>query len=75
MSVDLTNAEDSTPLHLSALNGNLEATKFLVGRGAALNKTNKSGYTPLMMAETYGKSEVYLCISEICADINIRDAD
>jgi ankyrin repeat protein len=29
MCVDLTNTEDSTPLHLSAFNGNLEATKLL----------------------------------------------
>ena len=29
MSVDLTNAEDSTPLHFLASEGNLEATKAL----------------------------------------------
>jgi hypothetical protein len=36
MSVDLTNAEDSIPLHLSALIGNLAATKALCKRGAPL---------------------------------------
>jgi ankyrin repeat protein len=34
MSVDLTNAEDFTPLHLTSLIGNLEATKALCKSGA-----------------------------------------
>lgn len=36
MSVDLTNAEDSMPLHFSALIGGLEATKALCKIGAPL---------------------------------------
>jgi len=34
-SVTLTNKDDSTPLHISTKFGHLEATKSLVGRGAA----------------------------------------
>jgi ankyrin repeat protein len=45
MSVDLTNAEDSMLLHLSALTGNLEATKALVKKGAPLNNANKNDAT------------------------------
>jgi ankyrin repeat protein len=41
MSVNVTNTEDSTPLHIAAQFGNLEATKTLVERGAAINITNK----------------------------------
>jgi ankyrin repeat protein len=48
MSVDLTNAEDSTPLHLSAVTGNLEAVKARIERGAPLNNANKDGATPLL---------------------------
>jgi ankyrin repeat protein len=47
--VDLTNAEESVPLHLSALTGNLEATKVCVKRGAPLNNANKDGATPLLL--------------------------
>ena len=48
MSVDLTNAEDSTLLHLSTVTGNLEAMKAHVERGAPLHNANKYGATPLL---------------------------
>jgi len=48
MSVDLTNTEDSTLLHLSAVTGNLEAMTAHVKRGASLNNANKDGPTPLL---------------------------
>ena len=48
MSVDLTNAEESTVVHLSAVTGNLEAMKAHVERGAPLNNANKDGTTPLL---------------------------
>jgi ankyrin repeat protein len=48
MYVDLTNAEDSTPLHVSAVTDNLEAMKAHVERGAPLNNDNKGGTTLLL---------------------------
>jgi ankyrin repeat protein len=57
MSVAVTNAEDSTPLHFSALNGNLEARKTLVERRALLNKANKNGDTLLRLAARNGTEE------------------
>jgi ankyrin repeat protein len=48
MYVDLTNAEDSTPLHLSAVNDNLEAMKVHVVSGAPLKNANKDGATLLL---------------------------
>jgi ankyrin repeat protein len=41
LSVKLTDADDSTPLHVSAAFGLLETTKIMVEEGAAINKTNK----------------------------------
>jgi ankyrin repeat protein len=73
MSVDMTNADDYTPLHISAAKGNLEATKVLVERGADLNKANKYGNTPLIVAALTGKLEVCRYLTENGADINIRD--
>jgi len=37
MSVASSNADDSTPLHISYRYGNIEATKTLVERGAAVD--------------------------------------
>jgi ankyrin repeat protein len=41
MSVNLTNTDDSTLLHVCAKFGHLDATKSLVERSADLNKVNK----------------------------------
>ena len=74
MSVDLTNAEVSTPLHLSVLYGNLETTKTLVERDASLTNFDMCGMTPLLLAAKKGKLEVFYYLTEIGADINILDA-
>jgi len=50
MSVNLTNTDDYRPLHVSAQLGYLEATKNLVNRSASLNKVNKYGNAPLILA-------------------------
>jgi len=73
MSVNLTNANDSIPLHFSATCGNLEATKALVERGAALNKANRNGATPIHLAARHGKLEVFLYLTLIGANTDIRD--
>jgi ankyrin repeat protein len=54
MCVDLKNAKDSSPLHLSALNGNLETTNALVRRDAPLNISNEFCATSLMLADSNG---------------------
>jgi hypothetical protein len=53
MSVDLTNAEDSTPLHLLASEGNLKATKALFERDCIIS----SGW--LMSDEWNGGKKTY----------------
>jgi len=73
MSVELTNAERSTPLHLSAESGHLEATKTFVEKGAPLNKANNHGSTPLTLAARYGQIDVCHYLTEMGADINIRE--
>jgi ankyrin repeat protein len=73
MSVDVTNGGEFMPLHISAECGNVEATKALVGRCAALNNTNKHGDTALNLAAYNGKIEVFLYLTEKGANINIGD--
>ena len=69
MYVDLTNAENSMPLHLLALTGKLEATKALVDTGAPLNNANKNGATPLLLGARYEKTEVFHYLKETGTDI------
>jgi ankyrin repeat protein len=71
MTVNLTNSDEQTPLHVSAQCGNLEATKTLVECGAGLNNTNKYGRTPVMLAAYHGKLELVRYLTQIGADINI----
>jgi ankyrin repeat protein len=74
MSVNLTNTNGSTPLHISAEFGHLEATKSLVERGASFVRVNKYVDTPLNL--TSRKSELDVCrfFTEIGDDITIRNA-
>ena len=60
MSVNLTNRDECTPLHVSAQFGHLDATKVLVEGGAAVNYTNRYGYTPLTVAANNDNFEI-LC--------------
>jgi ankyrin repeat protein len=66
----LPDAEDDTPLHISAQHGNLEATKALVERGASLTNVNKNGNTPLILAAKYGKIEISRYLKEIGGNAN-----
>ena len=72
MSIDLTNAEDSTPLQLSALIGNLEGTKALCEGGTPLNNAERDGETPLHLAANYGKTYIFRYLTKTGDDINIR---
>jgi ankyrin repeat protein len=73
--VNLTNTNNSTPLHVSAQSGNSEATKTLVERGCAINSTNKYGVTPLMVDAEHGKLDIFCFLTEIGADNNIRNTN
>jgi len=47
----------------------------LVEGGAAVNNTNKNGNTPYVVAAKKGKLEISRYLTEIDADINIRNAN
>ena len=70
----MTNTDEFTPLQISVQFVHLEATKFLVEIGAAINNTNKYGNTPLMLATCNDKLEIFRYFTEIVADIYIRIA-
>ena len=55
MSVKVKDIDESTPLHISAASGNLEAMSIFVERGAALSNVKKYGVTTLMAVAQIGK--------------------
>jgi hypothetical protein len=55
LKVDTPNAADETPLMMAALRGNLDWTRRLIDRGAAINR---KGWTPLHYAASSAESSV-----------------
>jgi ankyrin repeat protein len=68
MPCDLANPTGSTPLHLSAQEGYLEATKALVKTGAALNGRDEFGDTLLLLASNPGNLFIF---SDMVAATNL----
>ena len=73
MSVNLKNANESTPLHFSVDNGHLDATKALVERGASINNTKINGATALMVAAQSGNFDILRFLREIVLGVKLRD--
>lgn len=62
------NQYDSTPLMITALNGNLEMAKLLISKGADVNVKDKNGNTALAYCSDYG----YIIVAKN-ADVNVKD--
>ena len=56
--LSLANLRGNTPLHWAALNGQLEAVKYLVEAGATVSVKNAVGHDAAFEAEQAGKDEV-----------------
>ena len=59
-----------SPLFISAQQGNLQLTQYLIGKGVDKNWNNTKGLTPLFMAAKNGYLEVYRLIMEGVVDKN-----
>jgi ankyrin repeat protein len=57
-------------LHLAAMNGKVESVKFLISKGASINKTNL-GWTPLHLSILMGHVDVAVALLQAGADPNI----
>jgi ankyrin repeat protein len=65
------NDKKSTPLHLAAAGGQLEAVKTLVALGAPLNARDRDGKTPLHFAFQNGHEQVAKYLLQHAADITL----
>ncbi|WP_375603618.1 ankyrin repeat domain-containing protein [Wolbachia endosymbiont of Anurida maritima] len=71
--VNVKNDKGNTPLHLAVEEGNLEAVKHLIEKGADLNAPDKHGWTPLYYAVYSGNIDVVRFLIDQGADYNITD--
>lgn len=62
-------------IHEAAVDGDLEATQQHIKAGSDLNEKDVYGSTPLIIATTFGKTEVALALIEAGADLNIKNND
>lgn len=70
---DLLKYTGMTQLAHAVENGNVEAVKFLIGRGADVNKKIKGGGTPLHIAAYKNYMEIAALLIEAEADVNMKD--
>ncbi|KAG8389409.1 hypothetical protein BUALT_Bualt02G0226200 [Buddleja alternifolia] len=57
LDLDSVNSHGQTPLHLAAINGQVEALQFLISVGSEVDVTDIDGYTPLHYAAQEGHFE------------------
>ncbi len=63
------------PIHKAAFQGNIEAIQQHIKAGSDLNEKDQFGSTPLIIATTFGKTDVALALIEAGADMNIINND
>ncbi|ETV65139.1 hypothetical protein H257_18065 [Aphanomyces astaci] len=64
-----------TVLHYAAGAGRLDATRFLLGKGAAVDTTDASGATPLFLASQHGKWAVVNALLTHGANVDVANAE
>ena len=62
-------------LHMAALQGNLEAIQQHIKAGSNLNEKDQFGSTALIIASTFGKTDVAIALIGAGADLNLINAD
>lgn len=73
-SLNLGDANGNTPLMLSAFHGHVDAVRFLLQKGAVVDKTNEQHQTALILAAKAGHRDVVTLLLRAKANVSIRDA-
>jgi ankyrin repeat protein len=68
------NGEQTSPLHIAAINGRPEIVKFCVGNGCPVNERDGYGMTPLHYAAKRPNLHVVQCLIECGADPQMKDS-
>lgn len=71
--IHATSSTGETALHYLAVEGDTEAVKFLIDKGADVNTATPYGDTPLTGAAQAGHVETCLLLIEKGADVNAKD--
>jgi ankyrin repeat protein len=69
--VDTPDSDGDTILHDASTFGFTEGVRYLVERGADVNKSSENGHTPLHLASKVGHIEVVRALLEAGADVNM----
>jgi len=72
--VNVSNDHGSTPLHIAAYIGKIEALQTLIELGANIEVANKFDETPLYVAASRGKTETLQTLITLEAKIEVTDA-
>jgi RNA polymerase sigma factor (sigma-70 family) len=64
----------SVPLHFAAMRGRAETCACLLDHGAVVDRPNRFGYTPLLLAARWGHTEPARLLLERGANVNAQDA-
>ena len=63
--------QDNSSIHLAVLKNNIDLVNQYIKSGADLNKKDQYGSTPLIIATTFGKTEIAKALINAGADLNI----
>ena len=69
------NATPGVDIHMAALQGDVAAIRLHIEAGSDLNEKDPYGSTPLIIAATFGKTEVAKALMEAGADLNVTNND
>lgn len=75
LSVNQSDSNWYSPLHISVMTANIQITKFLLSKNANINSVNRDRQTPLHLAAQYGLCELIVLLLENGANINSFDID
>ena len=73
MDINSMNKQGLSPLHVAAINGNIEVTELLINEGADIElKDSEYGSSPLLFACQNGRTKIVKLLFENGADINAK---
>ncbi|KAM0786599.1 hypothetical protein ACM66B_002053 [Microbotryomycetes sp. NB124-2] len=73
--LDWTNSRGATPLHVAAMQGQVEVAQFLIDSGADIGAPDLQGNTPLHYATSWGKLPIVKLLVDTNCDVTAKNND